>query len=174
MHDQIVIQDRQDVIAIRFADVEKYHGYTNIAGAAVGFKALQAAFDALFPGQPAPREETAVVSGHPGSGVRDAIELVTRASTRGAYNVDATLPKARLNPHRKLSFSFFVKRSTGHTAEVVLREGILPRRFFDLMELTQQPNAESEQVELDQLKRTLARTLVATPSDALFVVAVTT
>lgn len=98
MHDKIVVRDRQDVIEIGFADIEKVHGYSNIAGAAVGFKALQAACGALFPGLPAARAAMAVVSGHPGSGVRDAIETVTRAHTRDAYTVDTPGRRRGLTP----------------------------------------------------------------------------
>lgn len=169
MSDKILVQDRQDVFEIGFSDVKKYHGLTNIAGAAVGFKALQAAFEALLPGKPAPREDITVKTGHPGTGVRDAIEMVTRATTRGVYTVDKTLPKGRLNPYRQLSFTFIVNLP-GREAEVVLKEGILPARFFDLMEIVTKPNTAKEQDELDQLKRSLANEIVVRPSSELFVV----
>lgn len=170
MHDKIVVRDGRDVIEIGFADIEKFHGYSNIAGAAVGFKALQAACGALFPGLPAPRATMAVVSGHPGSGVRDAIEMVTRAHTRGAYTIDTARPKARLNPYRELSFSFTVATADGCRADVELRPGVLPPRFFDLMERVNEANAEAARTELDQLKRALAARIVPTPASALFIV----
>jgi len=169
MGDKILVQDRQDVFEIGFSDVEKYHGLSNIAGAAVGFKALQAAFEALLPGQPAPREDITIKTGHPGTGVRDAIEIVTRATTRGVYTVDKTLPKGRLNPHRQLSFTFIVNLP-GREAEVVLKDGILPARFFDLIEIVLKPDTKKEQDELDRLKRSLAKQLVGQSSSELFTV----
>lgn len=172
MNDKILVQDRQDVFEIGFSDVEKYHGLSNIAGAAVGFKALQAAFDALLPGKAAPREEITITTGHPGTGVRDAIEMVTRATTRGVYTVDKTLPKGRLNPYRQLSFTFIVSLP-GREVEVVLKEGILPARFFDLMEIVTKPDTEKERDELDQLKRSLAKQIVGQPSSALFAITTT-
>jgi hypothetical protein len=171
MNDKIRVQDRQDIFEIDFSDVEKYHGLANIAGAAVGFKALQAAFEALLRDKPAPREDITITTGHPGSGVRDAIEMVTRATTRGVYTVDKTLPKGRLNPYRQLSFTFIVNLS-GRAAEVVLKEGILPARFFDLMEIVTKPGTEKEQDELDQLKRSLSKQIVMRPCSALFSVTI--
>jgi hypothetical protein len=169
MSNTVLVQDNQDIFEISFSDVEKYHGLSNIAGAAVGFKALQAAFEALLPGQPAPREEITIKTGHPGSGVRDAIEMVTRATTRGVYTVDKTLPKARLNPHRQLSFSFIVSLRD-REAEAVLKEGILPARFFDLMEIVTKLDTGKELAELNQLKRSLAKEIVGRSSAELFVV----
>lgn len=170
MTQKIVVKDRQDTIEIGFDDVEKYHGWGSIAGAAVAFKALQAAFTELFPDQPAPREEIAITSGHPGPGVRDAIEMVTRAVTRGAYTVDTTRPQARWNPYRALSFSFIVAAADGRRAEVVLREGVLPARFFDLLEAVLLPDSGKERQELDQLKRALADEIMGPPASEIFTV----
>ena len=169
MNDLILVQDEQDVFEISFTEVEKYHGLSNIAGAAVAFKALQAAFAVLLQGEPAPRNDITVKTGHPGAGVRDAIEMLTRAITRGAYTVDKTLPKGRLNPYKDISFTFIVTLQ-GHTAEAVLNDGILPARFFELMEIITKPNTEQEQKELRQLKRSLAKQIIQKPSDELFTV----
>lgn len=169
MNDKILVQDNLDVFEISFSDVEKYHGLSNIAGAAVGFKALQAAFEILLQGKPAPREEVTVKTGHPGTGVRDAIEMVTRAITRGAYTVDKTLPKGRLNPYKELSFTFIVTMQ-GCVAEAVLNEEILPARFFDLMEIVTKPDTDKEKDELNQLKRSLAKQIIVRPQAELFTV----
>lgn len=169
MNDAILVQDDRDVFKVSFAEVEKYHGLSNIAGAAVGFKALQAALAALLQDQPAPREQITVKTGHPGTGVRDAIEMATRAVTRGVYTVDRSLPKGRLNPHKDLSFTFIVTLQ-GRNAEAVLKEGILPARFFDLMEIITQPNTEKEQEELRELKRSLAKQILPKSAAELFTV----
>ncbi len=44
----IRIQDGPDLLDISFADVEKYHGQGSIAGAALAFMAMQAAFSSQF------------------------------------------------------------------------------------------------------------------------------
>lgn len=75
----IVVRDGEDLISIDFADVEKYHVQGSIGGAALGFRVMQAGFAALYPDSPPRREAISIVTGHPGPGFRDAIELVTRA-----------------------------------------------------------------------------------------------
>lgn len=168
----IAIKDHQDIIEIGFDDVVKYHGYGSVTGAAVAFKALQAAFTEIFPDEPAPREKLSIVSGHPGPGVRDAVEMVTRAVTRGAYTVNTALPQARWNPYREISFSFVVTVADGRRAEVAFREGVLPARFFDLMEAVRLHDTGKEQQELDRLKRTLATRILVGPTAELVTVKV--
>lgn len=170
----ILIQDEEDLIEIRFDDVEKYHGQSAIAGAAIAFKALQAAFSELFPLAPPKREEIAVTSGHPGPGVRDAMEMVTRAVTRGGYTVDTLRPKGRWNPYRDLSFSFLIEAADGRRAEVVLKEGVLPRRFFELLDFVRRAAAtQEEKRELRELKRALADQLLSRPASELFTIEAT-
>lgn len=176
MNDKIVIKDHRDTIEIGFEDIEKYAGQEFIAMAAVTFKAIQAAFEALFPDSPPQREEISIQSGHPGQGVRDAFEMVTRAVTRSAYKVDTTRPQARLNPGVDISYSFDITTADGRRVEVALKEGVLPARFFELFKAVRRvPNSNSEQAELDrlkqefdQLKRTLAAQIRTRPTSELF------
>lgn len=178
MNDKIVIKDHQDTIEIRFEDIEKYHGQAFITMAAVTFKAIQAAFAVLFPDGPPQREELSILTGHPGQGVRDSFEMVTRAVTRGAYTVDTTRPQARLNSGVEISYSFDIVTVDGRRAEVVLKEGILPARFFELFKAVRRtPNTSNEQqeleqlkLELDQLKRALAAEIIWRPASDLFTV----
>ncbi len=99
MSERIEIKDREETIVISFADTEKYHGSYAIAGAAVAFKILQVAFAELFPDRTPRREDITIISGHPGPGIRDAFEMVTRVVSRGAYTVDATRQKAGCPSH---------------------------------------------------------------------------
>jgi replicative DNA helicase len=173
MNEKIVINDQHDTIEIGFADIEKYHGQQFIAGAAIGFKALQAAFAVLCPDRPPQREELTIVSGHPGLGVRDAFEFVTRTVVRGGYTVDTTLPKGRWNPYRSYANSFVITLADGRQAEVVLKEGILPERFFFLGNLgVTGVISAAEQQEVVALKRALADQLVSRPASELFTVEV--
>lgn len=158
MNNKIVIKDHQDTIEISFEDIEKYHGQGFIAMAAVTFKAMQAAFDALFPDGPPQREEISILTGHPGQGVRDAFEMVTRAVTRGNYTIDTKRTQARLNPNADMSYSFDIIAIDGRRAEVVLKEGVLPNRFFELFQMVRRvPRSKKDQQELDRLKREFDR-----------------
>lgn len=180
MNNTIVIKDHQDIIEIGFDDIEKYHGQGFIAMAAVTFKAMQAAFQALYPDRPPQREEISIHTGHPGQGVRDAFEMVTRAVTRCAYTIDKSRPQARLNPNADMSYSFDIIAANIGRAEVVLKEGVLTDRFFELFKAVRQvPNSNAEQQELnkfkqefDQLKRALAAQIIVKPISELFTVKV--
>lgn len=180
MNNKIVIKDHQDIIEIGFDDIEKYHGQGFIAMAAVTFKAMQAAFEALFPDRPPSREEISIHTGHPGQGVRDAFEMVTRAVTRQAYIIDTNKPKARLNPNADMSYSFDIITNDGSRAEIELKEGILPDRFFELFKAVRKvPSSTEEQQELDkfeqefdQLKRALAAQIIDKSLSELFTVKV--
>lgn len=179
-NNKIIIKDRQDTIEISFEDIEKYHGQGFIAMAAVTFKAMQAAFAELFPDVPPQREEISVHTGHPGQGVRDAFEMVTRAVTRGKYTIDTKRTQARLNPNADMSYSFDIIAIDGRRAEVLLKEGILPNRFFELFKTVRRvPISNKDQQELDglkqefdKLKREIAAQILVRPTSELFTVKV--
>ncbi|HEY0296478.1 MAG TPA: hypothetical protein VGC69_14210, partial [Bordetella sp.] len=83
-------------IELSFDALQAYHGHGALAMLALIYQGQRGALACLeTAGQPVPRTELSVVSGHPGPGVRDAFEFVTRAVTRGCYVVDLTLPYAR-------------------------------------------------------------------------------
>lgn len=173
MDNSIKITDQGELLEIAFADVHRFHGPGSLAGAALGFKACQAALEALCPADPPARIDLSIVSGHPGPGVRDAFELVSRVVTRGAYVVDTTRPVARWNPYQELSFSFVVKVAGGRLAEVVLEQHVLPPRFFELLHLSALPAAtQAVKQELRELKKSLAARIVGTPTGSLFTVTV--
>jgi len=71
-----------------------------------------------------------MVAGHPGPGFRGAFELVTRAVTRQLYEVDVTRPDGRCNPFGTHAYSWRIS-SGDRAVEPVLREGLIPRRFFE-------------------------------------------
>lgn len=161
----IVVQGEEGPIEIGFEAVAAYHGQGALAMLATTFRAVGAALAALSPGQPLRRGDISVVSGHPGPGVRDAFEFVTRAVTRGAYTVDRSLPDARLAPGADLSYSFRVTAG-GRTAEIALLPDVLPARFFELTFKAGRSAAEDE--EGRQLRRAIAADVLARPANALF------
>jgi hypothetical protein len=167
MLDTVMIQDRNDVFHITFDDIRKYHGLANIAGAAIGFKAIQAAASILTPDAPLPREPLSILTGHPGPGVKDAIEFLTRAPTQGAYFVDRNIADARWNPYANLSFGFFITLEE-QTAAVYLKDKVLPDRFFELMKEASQTTAPEVHAALDALKQELSEELVGQTSQQLF------
>ncbi|MGT2500523.1 hypothetical protein ACVOMS_06225 [Bradyrhizobium guangxiense] len=120
----------EEPVEIGFPMVAAYHGQSALAMAAIVFQAQRAAFAVLSPETIPARRDISIVSGHPGPGVRDAFEFVTRAVTRGAYSVDRTLLDARFVPGHDISYSFRI--SVGErTVEMALLPGVLPERFFE-------------------------------------------
>lgn len=163
------IYDGPDLLEIGFADLEKYHGQGSIAGAALAFMVMHAAFSSLYPDGVPRREEITIVTGHPGSGIRDAFEFVTRAVSRQAYRVKVERSEARWNPYSNVSFTFTISDTQDRHVDVSLKPDILPMRFFELLDLKRRDVATySQQQELRRLKRTLADQLLNAPCSSLF------
>jgi hypothetical protein len=155
----------EEPIEIGFPMVAAYHGQSALAMAAIVFQAQRAAFALLSPAAMPARRDISIVSGHPGPGVRDAFEAVTRAVTRGAYVVDRSLPGARFAPGHDISYSFRITLGQ-RTAELALRPGVLPERFFELVFAKNRTAAQER--ELSALKRSVAEDVLAKEPDTLF------
>ena len=68
----IKIYDREDLLEISFEDIRKYHGTAAYMAIGVGFRVIQAAFDALYGDAIPNRKDISILSGHGGPGFRDA------------------------------------------------------------------------------------------------------
>jgi hypothetical protein len=161
----ITVMGEEDPIEITFEAVAAYHGQGALAMLAVTFRALQFALETLSPDRPAKRSDITIMSGHPGPGVRDSFEFVTRAVTRGVYTVNRSLPDARLMPTADLSYSFRVMLG-GKTAEIAVLPDALPARFFAL---TFNPKRTPEEdAEARRLRKSIAVDVLAASPDKLF------
>lgn len=161
----ITIEGEEEPIRIGFEALATYHGQGALAMLAVAFQAQVAALARLSPDGPVRRERLSVLSGHPGPGVRDAFEFVTRALTRGVYVVDRSLPEARLAPGFDISYSFWVTLDD-RTVELALEPGVLPERFFALT--FKRERSEAENAEARLLRRAIAEEVLAKPAESLF------
>lgn len=156
-------------LPIGFDAVRAYHGHGALAMLALTFQGLRGALARLAPeDDPVPRKELTVVSGHPGPGVRDAFEFVTRAVTRNCYTVDLTLPEARYSKNADKSYSFHLRHGA-RKVQAVLRPGVLPPEFFDLLG-AQDADAQRRHAEL---RRQIAARVVAQEPESLFTYVVT-
>lgn len=159
------VQGEEGPILIPFDAVMAYHGHGALAMLALVFQGLRGALTRLEAGgDPVPRSELSVVSGHPGPGVRDAFEFVTRAVTRGCYRVDLSLPEARYSAAADKSYSFWLRRGD-RAVQAVLREGVLPPEFFALLG-NPAPEAQREHA---ALRARIAERVLAQAPEALFV-----
>lgn len=149
---------------ITYEAVQAYHGHSALAMLALIFQGLRGALPLLEQdGQPVPRDALAVTSGHPGPGVRDAIEFVTRAVTRGCYTVDTSLPEARYGVQDDKSYSFRL-RCGPREVRAVLRAGVLPPEFFALLT---DPTPQARLAHA-ALRRRIAEEVITRPPQALF------
>ncbi|MBK5959455.1 hypothetical protein CCR97_14740 [Rhodoplanes elegans] len=162
----LTVEGEEDLVAISFDAVAAYHGQAALAMLAVTFQALRVMLPALSPQRPPRRADLTVVSGHPGPGVRDAFEFVTRAVTRGVYTVDRSLPEARLCPGLDASYSWRVSMD-GRTVGTALRPGVLPDRFFALV-AGGAGKSEAERAEFSALRRRIAAEVLTVAPEKLF------
>lgn len=160
----IRVLGEEEEIAITFEMVAAYHGQAALAMLAIVFQGLGGALARLSPEAPLPRKDIGVVSGHPGPGVRDAFEFVTRAVTRQAYTIDRSLPLARWNPHADMAYAFTIT-ARDRTVTAALRADVLPPRFFALLP---GPRSAEDDAEFSALKRAIAATVLRQSSDRLF------
>jgi hypothetical protein len=168
---KIYIRDGKETLEIGFEEVRKYHGNLALMAVAVGFRSQQAAFQELFGDEAPQRKEISILSGHGGPGFRDAFEFVTRAVTRGAYQVDVNYPQAQYDPHRAQGYVYVISSSDGKSAEVSLKEGFLPLAFYDYLKKGREGTMTEEDVEVfTELKLSLSKRAMELPQDELLTV----
>ena len=160
------IAENDHVDHLTYTDLLSFHQGGAIWGATVGFRAMQAAALALSTKRLWDRTLLSVVSAHPGPGVRDAIEYVTRCVTRNRFHLlDPTQPK---KCHANMEFRWWVS-DTSQNVEIELRHGFVPSQFFDLVDrIGTAQEQRDDSLQLDSLKTTLISTIWREPVQELF------
>jgi hypothetical protein len=124
-------------------------------GTAVAFRAMQVAADALSRNDLWSRDNLYVVTAHPGGGVRDAVNYVTRAVDRERFVVvkDAD---CGMKCNSTMKYEWWV--SDGEkTARVSLRKDFVPNRFYSLMDRLGKPDTtEADKAAFDVFKVNLS------------------
>ena len=167
----LVISDLGRTFELDYDGLLAYRGGGAVAGAAVGFRVMQAAAAFLRkPVRPLERQHLHVVSGHPGPGYRDAFEYVTRCVSRDRFVLDRDLPGGRYSPYHSYAFQFIISDSdAGKQATVTVRDGFMPLRFFEVLrDLKNAGNAPALADELEKLKRRIADKAIGLELDELF------
>jgi hypothetical protein len=78
----IAVQDHNEVLEFSPASLYAYCGPSQIIASALMFRLFERAFADLSPGTPPDREDIQFLSGFPGTGIAECVELVTRIRTR--------------------------------------------------------------------------------------------
>jgi hypothetical protein len=140
-------------------------------GTAVGYRAMQAAAQALSKDGLWSRDDLYVVGAHPGPGVRDAIDYVTSAAKRDRYKV-VLEADCGMKCNSSMKFQWWVSDGR-RTAAVKLREDFVPRAFYELSDrLGTDAETEEDERLFEISKVTLSTRIWAAPLERNFSVEV--
>ena len=93
MTEVISVYDDGVRLNIPFEACVLYHGRDSIGGLSLGYRLLCFALNKLTEGRIPERKEISFKTAFPGPGLRDAVEMTTRAVTRKAYEVLGNAPE---------------------------------------------------------------------------------
>lgn len=164
---EIRIKDQGRLLVLNYESFLAYHGGGALAGAAIGFRAMEYAGITLSRAGLWDRKDLSVTTWHCGPGVRDAIEYVTRCVTRGHFRVDEQHEKD--NPcASQVAFHFTVSDGQ-QQAEIAMRTGVVARKFIEAARCFKEDGeADPEREELAALKAAVAVKVMAKPLEELF------
>lgn len=157
------VRDHGVALTIGFEDCVKYHGRSNIGGLALGLRLMQRAFADLSPAQPPDRTAICVRTAFPGLGVRDAVEMIARAATRGVYVVDPALAPLSA-PEAAFGRLWFEVTIGAARAAYVTPPGVMSEAFIALGRLSHaRPLSPEEATRWQEMKEQLAAALLRLP-----------
>ncbi|OLT35980.1 hypothetical protein BJF84_12245 [Rhodococcus sp. CUA-806] len=150
-------------ISFTIDDVTKYHGPGYPGGVAHAFKVLERALALLADDGPVERREITIATAHAGPGVRDTMELVTRAVTSDRFTVDPALART---DRGILAAYVFVIGYRHRTLRLEVREGFVTDEFITLGRKVDRTDAED--AHLTELKKEMAGRLLASAADDVY------
>lgn len=153
------VVDQGRLLRFGVEDLMRYHGPFAPGGVAHGFTVLARALPLLGPDGPPERREIRVATAFAGPGVRDAVELVTRAVTEGRYVVDPALARTDRGPTLESYVFRFDYRD--RTLTLVIRDGFVTEEFIALAR--RQGLTAEEERHLTVLKQEMADRLLSAP-----------
>lgn len=173
MDNVIVIKDRDTVLQISYEDIIKYHGRLHIGGVAIGYKVLEFGLSKLAPAGEIPsREKISFASGlgQTATGVLDAVEMVTRARSRGQLFVDTSLGKHIQAPELPNGARFYFELTyDGARLGLALKEGLVPEEFITLSGKAMAKTLDrAGAIRLQEVKEEMAATLMSRKAEELF------
>jgi len=157
-------------LLIDYHELETFHQGDSWFGCTVGFRAMQVAATTFAKTSPWTRDNLTVVSGHPGSGVKDAIDLVTQCVSAKRFRLlDESASKAC---SRAMKFKWWL--SDGDiTVHIKLHDNIVPDAFYQLLDrLNTNDEQVTDQDRFKQYKQDLSYQLWHQSLDAAFNVAI--
>ena len=161
------IKDKGEVKELDYDGAMTHHMNSLWWGTAVGYRAMQAAAKALSKDGLWSRDDLYVVGSHPGPGVRDAIDYVTRTVARDRYKV-VLEDDCGMKCNSSMKFEWWVSDGR-RTAAVKLREDFVPRAFYELSDrLGTDAESDEDRRQFEISKVNLSTRIWATPLERNF------
>lgn len=156
------IKDRGQIQEIDYSAAISKHVGSLWWGTAVGYRAMQAAAEALSAGGLWSRDDLYVVAAHPGPGVRDAIDYVTHVVGRDRYKL-ITAGECGAKCNSTMKFEWWVSDKE-RTAFIQLREDFVPLDFYHLSDRLGTPQeSDDDRRMFEVFKVTLSTRIWAAP-----------
>ncbi len=155
-----------ELASFDYEDLKTYHQGDSWFGCTVGFRAMQVAARELSNQSVWSRENLSVVNGHPGSGVKDAIELITATISSKHYQLLDNINDQGC--YRNMKFEWWVTNKH-KTIHIKLHSNIIPEKFFILLDrINSNEERTTDHDEFDQIKIKLSNKLWSQSLDASF------
>jgi hypothetical protein len=164
MTEPLQVVDRGTRLSFSIDDVNRYHGPTFPGGVAHAYKVLERALPLLATDGPVERRDVHVSTAHTGPGVRDTMEMVTRAVTEDRFSVDPGLE--RTDRGATLERYVFELTYRGRRVRLEIREGFVTEEFIVLARST--GRTDSEETRMTELKQQMADRLLAAPAEDVY------
>ncbi|MEN3931138.1 hypothetical protein WJT86_08715 [Microvirga sp. W0021] len=167
--DNITVIDHGDEITINFDDCMKYHGKDSIGGLALGFRLMQLAFSELTSGKAPDRTSISFRTTFAGPGLRDSVELISRAFTRGVYKLEEASVASSNAPESPAGPLWFEVTIDGKSAAYEVIQAAVNPEFVRLGKLSRSGKITDAEKPLwtEQKQKLAAAVLAAPPSTYL-------
>lgn len=128
----VSIVDKGELVTVDYQGSMTNHTSSLWWGTAVGYRAMQMAAKALSGDSLWSRDNLIVVSGHPGPGVLDSLNFVTKCVDNDAITVMQN-PNCVNRCNSEMKFEWWVSDGE-RTAHISLREDFVPEDFYQLID----------------------------------------
>ena len=140
----IRIKDQGEVVELDYDGAVCQHPGSLWWGTAVGFRAMQAAAQALSQDELWSRDNLYIVTGHPGPGVKDTVDYVTGAPSRDRYKVIVG-ENCEMKCNSQMKYEWWVSDGE-RTANINLRPDFVPRAFYELSDRLETDQTTKEDI----------------------------
>ncbi|NQS89097.1 hypothetical protein HQ584_04845 [Patescibacteria group bacterium] len=171
----IVIYDKGELLEIAIEDVGKYH-HEVCTCLRIAFRATQFAISELWKGEIPDRSDFKIISACPTLGTQDAFDFIARAKTgmkrEGDFKIQLPKGTSSKNLSRDNFVFTFIRKSTGDSITIRVKEELFPEGFFELRKKKKfqdpTPATPEEKKLFKSMKKELNKKIITLPVNKLF------